>query len=58
MMDAALPREWEPCLPGVRVRTPNVEVGIEAGVVTAIDVLKTLHRRVKPLLNHHAHVFY
>jgi len=58
MMDAALPREWEPCLPGDRLRTPNMELGIEAGVATAIDVLETSHRREKPLLNHHPHVFY
>jgi len=58
MMDAALPREWEPCLPGDRLRTPNVELGIEAGVATAIDVLETSHCRVKPLLNHHTLVFY
>jgi hypothetical protein len=58
MVDATLPREREPCLPGDRLRTPNVELVIEAGVTTAIDVLDTAHRRVQPLLNNHAHVFY
>jgi hypothetical protein len=58
MVNTALPIEWEPGLPGDWLRTANVELVIQAGISTSIDVLNAELRRVEPLLDHQAHIFY